>query len=322
MDLTLQEAAALLLARRHITILSHRKPDGDTLGGAFALCWALEGLGKAARVLCADGYPDRYCFLYPDGYTPPVFAPDEEDFVVAVDTASLELLGTLGDRYKDKIDLIIDHHGSNTRFAPNTIVDTAAGATAELIFQLIPLLGAGYTPAIAGALYTGVATDTGCFRYTNTTAQTLRIAASLIDAGADSILINRLMFETKSKGRLAVEAMAMGSVEYDYDGRCAIIYITEAMLAATGVSEYDIEGISAMPRQIEGVEAGVTIREQGGECRISLRTCSMVDASAVCQQLGGGGHPRAAGCTVKGDVLTARQAMLKALKPFLEGEAQ
>ena len=170
-----------LLGTDDILILCHKNPDGDTIGSSAALCKALQHLGKTAAVLCSDPIPAMYDYMqitvYDGSFTPA--------FVVAVDVAGIQLFGDHNNiqDYAEHVDLCIDHHGSNSGYAYETLVDDHAAAAAELLTELIPQMGVELTPEIAACLYTGVATDTGCFRFTNTTANTHLAAAKLIEAG-------------------------------------------------------------------------------------------------------------------------------------------
>lgn len=310
---TVKEAAALLCASDRILILSHTKPDGDTLGSGFAMLYALRAIGKTVRISCSDGFPARFHFLYEnaDLQNQPVFEPA---FVLAVDIASPKLLGENNAFYQDKIDLCIDHHPSNDRYTTHLLLEDQAAATAEIIFRLVQEMGVEIDRQIAACIYTGIATDTGCFRYSNVTANTLRISAALIDTGFDSYTINKQMFETKSVGRMALERMALDTLEYHYDGRMAMIVITMQAAVQTGVPEEDMDGISAYPRQIEGVIAGVTLRQKAeNHYRISLRTGVEIDAAAVCAKFGGGGHARAAGCSFEAPLETVRARLIGAI---------
>ncbi len=317
MKVTLEQACRLLAQADNITIIAHQKPDGDTLGASFGLLWGLEQLGKTARVLCSDGFPARYSSIITGDYRPVDF---QEEFVMAVDTADLQLFGDLREAYGHRVDLCIDHHPSNSGYARHLYLEPTAASTAEMALKVLEELEVAITPEIATAIYTGISTDTGCFRYGNTTAESHAAAARLIGLGARHEQVNRLMFETHSRERFIVEARAKASIEYYYGGSCAMMYITPEMLEGTQVDEYDLEGFSAFPRQVEGVEVGVTIRvRENGECRVSMRTCDRVDASRVCQQLGGGGHMRAAGCTLIGSRDEVRQQLLQSLASSFPG---
>lgn len=314
---TEQQAAALLRAADHILILSHMKPDGDTLGSAFALAGALRTLGKTVRVSCSDGFPARFDFLYEafDVEHQPAFEPE---FVLAADIASVALLGDENAGWRDRIDLCIDHHPSNEQYAGHLLLDAEAAATAEVVYRVIHALGVPFNRAIAAAVYTGVATDTGCFRYANTTAYTHKVAAEMLDVGIDGFSINRRMFELKTPGRVELERLVRGALEYYLDGKVALMVVTREMTCATGVSDEDMDGISSLPRQIEGVEAGVTVRQRPDDTyRISLRTGELVDASKVCARFGGGGHARAAGCTLSGTSDAVKRQLVDALREVL-----
>ncbi len=291
---SLKKAAALLLEQDDIVILCHRYPDGDTIGSAFALCRALRDLGKKANVLCGDIMPRKFGYIFED------LAPMDikERFVVSVDVADSALLGLLEEDYAGRIDLCIDHHGSNRLKASNSYVDAKAAATGEIIYQLLSPLGAQLTDRIALSLYTAISTDTGCFRYSNVTARTHQIAAKLIETGIDAHTVNMVMFETKSMARFGIEREMMSNLDLRYDGRMAIITLTNEMVERFAVNEGDIDGLSAMARNIEGVDLGIMIREISGGYKISARSSKAVNACEFCKIFGGGGHPAAAGCTI------------------------
>ena len=313
--LNLHEAAALLRGADSIVILAHSKPDGDTLGSSFALLYALEKLGKTARVECADPVQPRFGFLY-SGYEPKDFEPG---FVVAVDTADAALLARLGEVYQDRIDLCIDHHKSNAFYAKQTLLDVTAAAAGEIIYQLIVALGVQIDRPIANAVFTAITTDTGGFRFAGVTARTHRIAADLIGCGADHAGINQLIFETKTRGRIAVDRLMLETIRFDFGGLCATIVIPADIKERYTVTEDDLEGISSLPRTIEGVLAGVTVREnRNGSCRISLRTKHPLDASSICAALGGGGHANAAGATVYGELADITGRVLGEVEKELE----
>lgn len=313
LDVTVAQAAQMLKNNDKILLLCHQKPDGDTLGSGFALLYALLGLGKQVRIACTDGFPPRYAFLYP-GFEEAAQPQFEPEFVVAVDIADTQLMGSGIIEYKDKVDLCIDHHPSNSRYAAHLLLDTLAAATVEIVDRVLTEMGIQLDKQIADCLYTGLATDTGCFRYSNVTAYTHRLAAKLLDAGVDNFAINKLMFETKTIARMELERLVMDTLEYGFDNRLAIIVISEEALVKTGVAADDLEGIAAIPRQIIGVEVAVTLHQKGPELyRASLRTNERVDASKVCARLGGGGHVRAAGCMLKGTLQQAKAQIYDAL---------
>lgn len=313
-DLTISDTAQLLKSSDRILLLSHQKPDGDTLGSGFALLYALRSLGKTVRIECSDGFPERYRFIYPefDPETQPDFTPE---LIVAVDIADTQLLGGNTVKWGEQINLCIDHHPSNSRYAQNLLLDTRAAATAMIIEQLIAALGVSLTVEMGVGIYTGLATDTGCFRYSNVTSECHLLAARMIETGVDVFLINKLMFETKSIARMELERMVMKTLQYHFDKQFATIVISMDAVKFTGATEDELEGIASIPRQIEGVEAAATFYQKGETTwRISLRTCERINASDICAKLGGGGHQRAAGCTVEGSLETALARILDATR--------
>ena len=315
--ITLESAAKTLLSKDKILILTHRSPDGDTIGSGYALAMALRKLGKSVKVDCTDPFPEKYSYFT---YKLEKLEFDEE-FVVSVDIADTKLLGEKLSDYADKIDLCIDHHGSNTKYAKEYYVEASAAAAAQVIAKLIRLMNVEFDKDIANAIYTGITTDTGCFRYTNVTAETHRIAADMIDCGAESGMINRLMFETKSRSRLEIERRVMDSIQFYLDGRCAIAYATIDMMKESGAVDSDMEGVSSLPRQIEGVMAGITLREKNnGKFKVSVRTTDELDASAICTNFGGGGHKAAAGCMITGTLNEAIEQIIEVVRQALEGK--
>lgn len=316
MRIDVKDTAKILAGLDNVLILTHSNPDGDTLGSGFALCRALLRMGKKARVACSDEIPKKYGYLFRD-MEPLAFEPEH---IIAVDVADTKLIGHELDAYKANIMLCIDHHASNLLYAPKTLLDADAAAAAEVVYQVISELGVPFDKEMADCIYTGLSTDTGCFRYANATARTHRIAAEMIDSGANSGEINRIMFETKSKAYVKLEKMAMDTLELYFQDTCAIITLTQAMYRTSGLPDNESEGIAALPRQIEGVLVGVTLRErEPGVYKASVRTHAPVDASLICRQMGGGGHARAAGCQIKGTLENAKKLILLNIQKALEG---
>ncbi len=307
MKIDVKECAKLLKEQDNILILTHAHPDGDTLGCGFGLCRALMKIGKNVRVINSDEIPKKYDYLYNDLE----LKEFKEDYVVAVDTATENLLGDLADVYGGKINLCIDHHGTNTNYAEKTLlIETAAAC--EIIYEVILELGVQIDDKIASCLYTGISTDTGCFRYASTTPSTYRIAADLIEKGADNGFINRVMFETKTKTYVRLERLAMDGLKLYCDDRVAVIKVTQEMYKESGSNEQETEALAPLTRQIEGVEVGVTIREKvDGTCKASLRTFDRVSAAEVAKSFGGGGHPQAAACRFDCGVDEAAERIVK-----------
>ena len=314
MIIDMNSAVEFLKNNNNFLILVHGNPDGDTLGCGLALKEALTSLGKSARVCCNDPVPKK--FNYMGTVDTDDFVPDT---IVAVDVADAKLLGKdFEEKYGDKIDLCIDHHGSNRLFARQTLLDSTAAAACEIILQVIRGLEVEITKSIAACIYTGLTTDTGCFRYSNVTPRTMRMAADMIEAGAENAKINTAMFETKTKTYVALERLALDGMKMYFDGKCAFITITQEMYRKSGSDETEVDAIASLPRQIEGVLVGITMREKkDGTFKVSMRSSEDTDVSEICATMGGGGHPRAAGCTVKGDITTATETVLNNVKRFI-----
>jgi phosphoesterase RecJ-like protein len=309
------EAADFLRASDDILILSHQFPDGDTLGSATALCRGLQKLGKRVMMKCSDPIGPKFRYLF-DGIEQQEFTPA---VIVAVDIAALQLLGEPNQSlYGSRIDLCIDHHPSNMGYAQRCCVDPKAAATCEMIFDILNILNIDMNPDIASCLYTGIVTDTGCFKYINVTPRTYRIAAELVEKGAQAHRITRAMFDTKSRARIEMERRVMDSIRYFYDDRVAVIQITLQMIRDSGATEDDIEGLASIPRAIEGILIGVTIREKtDGAFKISLRAAPPLNASQICGVFGGGGHAGAAGCTFNTTLEEAQSQMLAEIGKYL-----
>lgn len=308
---TMQEAAARLRAADSVLLLTHVRPDGDTVGSAAALCQGLRDMGKRAYLLPNPGLTTTYAPYAAPYQAPEGFAPE---LTVAVDIASATLLPENAKCYEGRIDLTIDHHGSQEFFARETWVDGETAACGELVYELLGTMTA-ITPAIALLLYIAVSTDTGCFVYANTTAHTHHVAAALLETGIDVKEINRSLFRLKSKTRLAMEARMVADMELYDEGRLVIMTIPYALRRELHATEADIEELSALAAQVEGTLCGITLRElTEKKIKLSVRTAPQVDASALCHKLGGGGHKGAAGATVIGTLAEAKAAALAAYK--------
>ncbi len=307
------EAVNELKAAEDILILCHRNPDGDTLGSGYALLRALRDMGKRVKLRCDDVIPARFSYLYEDTEE----YDFEEKFIVSVDVAERKLLGEAFDEsYGDSVDLSLDHHGTNKLFAGKTYCEPDSASACEIIYSVIKALGVEISDKIASCLYTGMSTDTGCFRYSNVTPRTHRIAAELIEKGADHSRINVRMFETKSMSSIMLEKMCMDTLESYAEGKVAVITVTKAMLDSCGADKSMLDAIKPITRQIEGVEIGLTVKqEDNGKTGVSVRTSENYDASLICAHFGGGGHKRAGGCEMS---LSPEETKVKVVKHIVE----
>ena len=309
-SLTVKEAAARLRSFDSILILTHIRPDGDTVGSAAAVCAGLRALGKTAYLLPNPGLTDT---------TAPYFRPYaawtgfEPEKVVSVDIATVDLLPENAKPYADRVDLAIDHHPSFEGFGRENLVRPSAAATGEIIYDILAELGP-ITAEAALPLYVAISTDCGCFAYNNTTARTHAVAAALLRTGIDFQAVNKTFFRTKTKKRLALEAAMLSEIEYHDRERVAVLAVPLSLLARVQATETDAEDLSALGGQIEGVDCAVTMRElRPGVWKFSLRTGPRVNATKACALLGGGGHAAAAGCTVEAPFAEAKGRMLEAI---------
>lgn len=277
-------------------ILTHKSPDGDTLGSAYALCESLQLYGKRAGVICSDEIPKKFYY-----FTEKIInnCNTENPTVISVDIADTKLMGSLKEKYENKVMLSVDHHVTNLYFAKYNYVNAFSGANCENIYEILVNLGMPINKNIAEALYTGISTDTGCFRYSNTTSKTHLIAANLMDYGINNSEIDRIMFETKTKSKIALEKYVLDNLKFYFNGNAAIVVLEKEQTEALGCSDDDFDGISSITRCIEGVKVGITLREKENNVfKGSVRTYEPFDASDICKRLSGGGHARAAGCEI------------------------
>lgn len=296
-------------------ILTHASPDGDTLGASFALGLALKKYGKRVNVVCPDEIPKKFRFFTDK------FSGDKhsDKTVVTVDVADMKLLGEAKEKYEGKVNLNIDHHISNSHYAQNLYLEPGASAASECVYAIVKKLKIEIDKDIASALFTGITTDTGSFKYSNVSARTHRIVADLYTYGIDAAGISKKMFDTKSKSCFELEKMAIDNAEFHFDSRCMLLTVTLDMLKKTGCKDEDLEGIAVISRTVEGVLAGVSVKQKGENLyKVSIRTYDPLDASVICKRLGGGGHKNAAACVINGTLDEVKEKVLSEIKIALE----
>ncbi|MCR4646178.1 MAG: DHH family phosphoesterase [Oscillospiraceae bacterium] len=296
-QLTIEQTADYLKNCEDVHILIHRSPDGDCIGAGYSLQAVFRLLGKRAKVLCADPIPARFDYLMPK--------EPEEDFapkcIISTDVSDEKLFGSLEPIYGGKVELCIDHHVSNLFYAQNVLLEPDAAAACETLYKVYRAMGIRFTEQIAMCLYTGIATDTGCFKYSNANADTHMYTSEIMREFPDIRydLINRAMFTVKSRGALQAEMIMLSNMEYHCDGKVTLVWATQDVCMQSGVDPKDMEGITSIGLQPEGVEIGLTVREpEPGLYKVSMRSARDINVSALCTQLGGGGHVKAAGCTM------------------------
>ncbi|HOQ36444.1 MAG TPA: bifunctional oligoribonuclease/PAP phosphatase NrnA [Acetivibrio sp.] len=310
----------LINEAERIAILPHVSADGDALGSSLALAIALRTMDKVVTVYLEEEIPSIYSFL-PGRESAQVYGekPDKYELVLALDTGDLERLGRRIAIFEEADKTVnIDHHTTNTEFARLNLVKVSSSAVGEIIYQLIKMMGIALDKDMATCLYVAIATDTGGFRYSNTTPITHQISADLINNGVDVANISQLVFETTSLPKVKLMGKAIDNMELLENGKLAFIYITDEMLKSIGAVEEDCDGLVNIGRNIEGVEVSILIRQRGDdEYKINFRSKSYVDVSSIANRHSGGGHVRAAGCTVKGDINEIKNALIKEIREVL-----
>ena len=308
--LTKAETVRFLLDHDHYCILSHRRPDGDTVGSTAALCLGLRQLGKTAHVLENNEVTRKFQWLH-QGLTKPEAEPG--DTLVSVDVASPGMLPEAFSHLLGSIELRIDHHGSATSFTDLELVEPDSASCAEIVWDL--LKGMGVTPdcPLAEAVYVGTSTDTGCFRYSNTTAHSFETAAACAEAGAGIFELNQTLFETNTLGRLRIQGWMVEHIRLLREGTLAVCAIPRSVERELGVTEDDMDNISSFPRTLEGVKMAATLRETEDGAKLSVRAVPGWDAARVAARFGGGGHKGAAGATLKLPLPQAAQAVEEAM---------
>lgn len=319
----LDTIAKLLLEEDNFLIVSHMNPDGDSVGSALALWIALNSLGKKAVVTTIDPVPFKYRFIPCWEEVKKWQEVEHRDYglFISLDSSDLRRIEPLmGLAMTQKI-INIDHHVTNEKFGLYNHIDAGAGSVGEIIYELLKQMKVEISKEIAICLYTAINTDTGSFRYANTTSRTHRIAAELVDIGVQPAEMTRCIYEnTTREGTLLIKE-ALSTLDFDCGALIAHVTVTLDMMERTGAREEDTEGLINYTRNIQGVEIGILFKEIcEGKVRVGFRSHS-IDVSRLAETYGGGGHPRAAGCQVEKTLPEARQEVLKSARQFLvEGE--
>ena len=308
-------------------ILLHRNPDADAVGSAFALRHVLEALGAPAFCVCQDEIPRRLRFLTEGVQSSmlPESIPEEIAFerVIAVDVASPQQLGTLWESLGNRISLMIDHHENGEVFADHFIQPEAA-ATGEILFDLFKVLAQegqiGFDARLATLLYAAISADTGCFRYSNVTPETHMRAAELMSFDIDTAVINHRLFQTKSMELLRAEGAGISNLQLYADGRVAVVTFPYALKVALGLGDEHLDTLVDIARSVEGAKIAIAIRQSTTEgiYRVSVRSSCDYDVSTLCAAFNGGGHKKAAGCTLSAPDMESAVDQLLAVIDFLE----
>ena len=311
----------MIAEAQRILFFMHVQPDGDSIGSTLGMIRALRQMGKEAIMVGADPIPPMFHFLpgWDEYCVPWQEVEGEWDLSCFLDCGDLDRVGpALPAVRRGRTTLNVDHHTTNTAFAEYNYLDFSAAAVGELAYHILRQIGAPIDAGTALCLYTSLVTDTGGFRYDSTGPGTHRVAADLIELGARPYDVAQAIFESESLSRLALLSRALQTLRLDETGRVAWMVVTRKLLAEAGATDHDVEGVVNYARSVAGVEVGILFKEtEDGGVRVNLRSRRTVDVGAVAQRFGGGGHARAAGCTLKGPVEDAVAQVLAAVKVVL-----
>lgn len=325
---TPERAALHQFIARHDRFLltTHINPDGDAIGSEIAFARLLRTQGKQVRILNDSPTPRAFDWLaaagpvevYDEALAETRFA--ESAALVVIDTGNRQRIGRLAahiDRHAIAV-AIVDHHVTHDGFGQVNVIEPECAATAVLVYELMLEAGTAVDQSAAEALYVGLATDTGNFRYSNTDARALRMAADLVERGVDAADVAARVHQVASPGRLRFFGEALAALEMRQGGQLVVIEVSPEQFERHGLVGADTEGLVDMPRAIEGVEAVALFSEvEPGKVKVSLRSTGRVHIDGVCSRLGGGGHPHAAGVQLRGSREQARARVLPELERLL-----
>ena len=315
-DMKFTDCVKLLMEHEAILLITHKNPDGDTLGSAAALCSALRRKGKHAY-LYANPQVSGLMRPYVEEFFAPEGSEEMFDYYVAVDVADEKLFPK---GFSLPVDLCIDHHEVNTHYAANELIRSDRSSCGEIILELIKVLHKTPTAQEATLLYIAVSTDTGCFQYLNTNSKTLAAAAELVRYGADNGKVSTDFFRKVSAARLRLEGAIYSSLSFHKDDKIVVAVITQKMLYEVGANEEeDLGDLAGLAGRLRGGAVSVTIREQkNGESRVSVRSDPTVSSSEICGVFGGGGHAMAAGCTIPAPPEKAKAMLLAVIVEIMQ----
>ncbi len=299
---------------RRFLVATHVDPDGDALGSAFALSLALTGMGKEAAVYLKEPIPYRYRFLPKPPVLLDALPGTGYDVAMVVDCGDLQRVGDGFEALKKCEYLInIDHHDTNEAFGQLNIVDQRASSTAEILYLILKALGVRIDLDMAVNLYTAILTDTGSFRYESTTQRAFSISEEMMVLGVNPAAVAGEVYESHPKERFQLLCQVLGTLELYQGEKIATVYVTQDMFARTGTNREYTEGFVEYIKEIRGVEVACLVREIGKDrYRVSMRSKNGVDVAAVARAFGGGGHERAAGCTLVGDISAVKNKLIGA----------
>ena len=312
----------IIKSAENIALFCHVNCDGDAVGSVFALKKVMEEFGKKVTAFIDTKIPERLKFM-PELYNAEYLTEFEDrnfDLFVALDCGDVKRLGAFSEVFENMENTVsVDHHASNTRFAKENLVIPEASATGEIIFDLISTGNLLISKTAATLLFGAIASDTGSFQYSNTSSKTHRIVSQLIDLGADSVAVNKKLFDTLQINEIKIQGYAMNNFELFEEGKICFVGITKEKMQEIGCLYEDVEGISGFPRSVAGVEIGLLAKEwKDGLFKISIRCNEYADATVLAGKFGGGGHIKASGCTIEGNLDEVKEKIVNAAKELIK----
>ncbi|WP_206457819.1 DHH family phosphoesterase [Anaerovorax sp. IOR16] len=316
---TLKEIGSQLLSANRILLFPHMQIDGDAYGSAVALCLALRNLGKEVYVLLEDEVPAFLSFLTCDFCLEGEPPFDSADIAIAIDCSDVGRFEKRKDWYfKGNVTICLDHHMTTGVFADFNYIDSSAAATGEIIYDLLKVMNCDFNAEIANALYAAITTDTGNFRYSNTTKRTHLIVADLYDTGLDHTKVCVEIYENVRRERVKLSADALKDMQLFCDGSAGLVSVTQKMLEVNHTSMEETEGIIDTLKSIEGIEIAALLKEKEKEIiKVSLRAKSYGNVANIAQKFHGGGHIKAAGCTIHDSLDNAKKMIIGAIEEEL-----
>ncbi|WNQ13776.1 bifunctional oligoribonuclease/PAP phosphatase NrnA [Paenibacillus aurantius] len=315
-DWQLQEAKRFLEEQDDFLVVAHINPDGDAISSTLAVGWMLKQLGKRFVMVNEGKSPDKFDYLWGNSDIADFSVIERKpDFqhVISVDCADYSRIGQVSSIFGEAPSLLnIDHHPTNDYFGTVQLIRPDAAATVEILYELAVVLGIRWEEELASCIYTGLLTDTGGFRYSNTTPNVMRIASEMLGYGVKGSVLAEHLLERMTRSHVALLRKALAQLSFSHEGKIAWIAVSAQDIAEAGASNEDLEGIVNYPRNIEGVEVGILVKEgEGGRFKASLRSAGKVNVAEIAQRFGGGGHVRAAGCSFEGTIESVLDKIVK-----------
>ncbi len=312
----LQAAAGFIREQDDFLVVSHVQPDGDAVGSTFAVAWMLQSLNKRFTLINEGRIPDKFSYMAgPHSVIEYETAPPERKFaaVISVDCADFGRIGAVSECFEPERKLLnIDHHATNDGFGTVNLVRSDAAATVEVLYDLALQLNLEFTPELNNCIYTGLLTDTGGFRYSNTTPKVMQIAADMLARGVKGHELAERLLETMTLGQVSLLKRSLNTLSFAHENKVAWLSVTLDDLSATDASSEDMDGLVNYARNVEGVEVGMLFKEkEPGIIKVSLRSGGLADVAAIAQKFGGGGHVKAAGCTIRGAMSEAVERVVR-----------